>query len=137
VTGRGRLPGAAGEEGGSATIPDTAISLNRGSAGRSATAATESPVPGAATPPPWNALLGISPAVDWQLGFGDDARALFDSSNLADVLLVISRTGQAPLCGLMTLSGGKGRPQGPATYRDSDLANIFILKYHKGVPDCR
>jgi hypothetical protein len=40
--------------------------------------------------------LDASPVGDWQLSFSDDARPLFESGDLDDVLLVISWTGQAP-----------------------------------------
>lgn len=38
---------------------------------------------------------GCSPG-DWQLGFGTDAKALFDADSLDDIVLIISWTGQAP-----------------------------------------
>ena len=83
----------------SATIPDTVVSVQRGSAGGDATATNGIASTRRGNASSWNALLGTSPAGDWQLSFGDDARVLFDSGDLDDLLLAISWTGQAPAWG--------------------------------------
>ncbi len=79
------------------TVPDTVVSLHRGSAGGDATATGGIASTRRGSAVGWNSLLGASPAGDWQLGFGADAQAPFGSGALDDILLVISWTGQAPM----------------------------------------
>jgi hypothetical protein len=79
------------------TVPATVVSLHRGTAGGDAAATDGIASTRRGNAASWSALYGASPAGDWQLAFGSDAAALFDSGGLDDILLIISWTGQAPL----------------------------------------
>ena len=81
----------------SSTIPDTVISLHNGTAGGDATASNGIASTRRGNAASWSAFIGAGPVGDWQLSFSDDARTLFESGDLDDVLLVISWAGQAPL----------------------------------------
>jgi hypothetical protein len=76
-------------------VPDTTLTLRRGTVGGDALTAggIASTRRGAAA---WVPLIGPSPAGDWQLGFGADADALFASGELEDVVLVVSWAGRSP-----------------------------------------
>ncbi|MFC0541848.1 Tc toxin subunit A-related protein [Kutzneria chonburiensis] len=77
-------------------VPATVVSLHRGAAGGDATTADGIASVRRGNAAAWNPLCGSSPTGDWVLSFGADARALFASGGLDDIVLVISWTGQAP-----------------------------------------
>jgi hypothetical protein len=79
-----------------ATVPETTISLRHGAAGGTATATNGMASTRRGNATAWTSFLGTSPAGDWQLSFGSEASALFDSDALDDILLVLSWTGQGP-----------------------------------------
>ncbi|MFI9581331.1 hypothetical protein ACIHCQ_05695 [Streptomyces sp. NPDC052236] len=79
-----------------ATVPETTISLRHGAAGGTATATNGIASTRRGNATAWTSFLGTSPAGDWQLSFGSEASALFDSGALDDILLVLSWTGQGP-----------------------------------------
>jgi hypothetical protein len=79
-----------------ATVPDTAISLSCGATGGTAMATNGIASTRRGNAAAWTGLIGTSPAGNWQLSFGSDAGALFDSGQLDDILLIVSWTGQAP-----------------------------------------
>jgi hypothetical protein len=76
-------------------LPDTNLTLRRGTVGGDALTAggIASTRRGAAA---WVPLVGPSPAGDWQLGFTADADPLFASGALEDVVLVVSWAGRSP-----------------------------------------
>jgi hypothetical protein len=82
---------------GNGTVPGTVVSLHRGTAGGNAATTDGIASTRRGNAASWSALYGASPAGDWQLAFGSDATALFDSGGLGDILLIIGWTGQAPL----------------------------------------
>jgi hypothetical protein len=77
-------------------VADTVVSLHRGATGGDAT--TTNGVAGTrrGNAAAWIPLTGSTPAGDWRLGFGADARQLFASGELEDLILVVGWTGQAP-----------------------------------------
>lgn len=77
-------------------VPNTVLSLRRGTAGGNATTTDGTASTRRGNAAGWASLYGKSPNGDWQLGFGEDAAALFESGRLDDIQLVISWTGQAP-----------------------------------------
>ncbi|WP_405820220.1 hypothetical protein OG241_32075 [Streptomyces sp. NBC_01390] len=79
-----------------ATVPDTVVSLRKGAAGGTATAADGIASTRRGNATTWASFLGTSPAGEWRLGFDREAGGLFDSGALDDILLVVSWTGQAP-----------------------------------------
>jgi hypothetical protein len=79
-----------------ANVPNTVIGLHRGTAGGEATATNGIASTRRGNAPSWIPLRGSDPAGEWQLSFGNDAKALFDSGALDDILLVIGWSGQSP-----------------------------------------
>ncbi|MFI9106143.1 neuraminidase-like domain-containing protein [Streptomyces fildesensis] len=79
-----------------APVPNTVVSLRRGTAGGSATTTEGTASTRRGNAAAWASLYGTSPRGDWQLGFGEDAAALFESGTLDDIQLVVSWTGQGP-----------------------------------------
>jgi hypothetical protein len=77
-------------------VPDTVVSLRRGTAGGEATATDGIASTRRGNAPAWVGLVGASPVGDWQLHLGAGADALFGSGALDDVLLVVGWTGQGP-----------------------------------------
>ena len=77
-------------------VPDTALSLHRGAAGGVATTANGIASTRRGNASSWLALAGSSPVGDWQLGFGPEVAALFQSGQLTDILFVLTWTGQGP-----------------------------------------
>ncbi|MDH6222812.1 hypothetical protein M2283_010164 [Streptomyces pseudovenezuelae] len=78
------------------TVPDTVVTLTRGTAGGAATATNGIASTRRGNAASWVPLCGPPPAGDWHLTFGSDAAALFASGDLDDIVLVVSWTGQAP-----------------------------------------
>jgi hypothetical protein len=76
-------------------VPDTTVSLHRGTAGGDALASggIASTRRGAAA---WIPLVGPAPMGDWQLGFTTDVDPLFDSGALDDVVIVVTWSGRSP-----------------------------------------
>jgi hypothetical protein len=76
-------------------VPDTIVTLHRGSDGGDAlaTGGLAGTRRGAAA---WSPLAGLSPTGDWQLGFTADADPLFASGALEDVVLSVGWTGRSP-----------------------------------------
>lgn len=79
-----------------ATVPETTISLRKGTAGGTATATNGAAGTRRGNATAWTSFLGTGPAGDWQLGFDSEASTLFESGALDDILLVLSWTGQSP-----------------------------------------
>ncbi|MER5430166.1 neuraminidase-like domain-containing protein [Streptomyces sp. NPDC002588] len=80
-----------------AVLPDTVVTLTRGTAGGAATATNGIASTRRGNAAAWIPLCGPGPAGDWQLTFGSDAAPLFASGDLDDIILVVSWTGQAPI----------------------------------------
>ncbi|MFI5878844.1 neuraminidase-like domain-containing protein [Streptomyces sp. NPDC051554] len=78
-------------------VPNTVVSLTRGTAGGEATATGGTASTRRGNAASWTSLYGTSPGGDWQLGFGEDAADLFESGRLDDIQLIVSWTGKAPL----------------------------------------
>lgn len=79
-----------------ATVPDTALTLRRGTVGGAATVTDGIAGTRRGNATAWTPFLGTGPAGDWQLTFGSAAGALFDSGALDDVLFLMTWTGRAP-----------------------------------------
>ncbi len=77
-------------------VPGTAVSLRHGTQGGNATATNGIASTRRGNAAGWLPLVGTDPTGDWQLGFGDDAAALFAGGALDDILFVVSWTGQGP-----------------------------------------
>ena len=80
-----------------APVPATVVSLHRGAAGGEATTTDGIASTRRGNAPSWSGLYETTPAGDWRLSFGPDAKPLFGPGGLDDVLLVISWAGQAPV----------------------------------------
>ncbi|MCZ4123094.1 neuraminidase-like domain-containing protein [Streptomyces sp. H39-S7] len=77
-------------------VPNTVVSLRRATAGGNATTTDGTASTRRGNAASWVRLYGTSPRGEWQLGFGEDAAALFESGKLDDIQFVVSWTGQAP-----------------------------------------
>jgi len=77
-------------------VPATTVSVHHGGAGGAATTTGGVASTRRGTAAAWTGLIGTTPVGDWQLALGEDARALFESGTLDDVVLVVSWSGRSP-----------------------------------------
>ncbi|NGN65281.1 hypothetical protein G5C51_15405 [Streptomyces sp. A7024] len=82
---------------GTEAVPPTAVTLHRGETGGAATTDAGLASTRRGNAASWRPLGGTTPVGDWRLGFTPEAKALFDSGILTDILLVVSWTGQGPV----------------------------------------
>ncbi|MFK4067208.1 neuraminidase-like domain-containing protein [Streptomyces sp. NPDC029674] len=80
----------------SAAVPPTVVALRRGAAGGEATTNDGIASTRRGNAADWRSLNGTTPAGAWHLAFGPEARTLFDSGTLDDILLVLSWSGRGP-----------------------------------------
>ncbi|MDG4861680.1 hypothetical protein P8605_26435 [Streptomyces sp. T-3] len=84
---------------GKEAVPPTTVSLHRGTAGGEATTDDGIASTRRGNAASWRALNGVTPVGDWRLGFGPEAKALFEAGGLDDILLVVGWRGQGPAWG--------------------------------------
>jgi len=78
-------------------VPDTIVTLRRGTAGGDATATAGTASTRRGNASAWVPLIGTAPAGDWQLSFAADAEPLFGTGALDDIVLIISWAGRSPV----------------------------------------
>jgi len=77
-------------------VPDTVVTLRRGTDGGDATATGGTASTRRGNASAWLPLIGTPPAGDWQLSLPADATPLFDTGALDDIALIISWAGRSP-----------------------------------------